>query len=270
MNTHNLTNTQRSFFIPSHWLDRELKIALIGLGGTGSAMLTELFQMSGILSKIGGKPFIVDAYDGDLVSESNILRQSFWAHDIGQNKAEVLINRFNQFGGIEWNAIPEFFNGDHCKNNKYDLIITAVDKASVRYEIGEALSKQNNNALWLDLGNDNHQANVLMGSASGYSDSTPLPSPFQLFGQQWLKASKNEVDTASCSTHEAIQKQTFGVNGMTARSAASMILFPLLRYGKIDHHGLFIDLHEADISKMPVDPLQWSIYGFHEDGSTIN
>ena len=266
----NLTipNTQRTFHIPNEMLNRKLKVAVIGLGGTGSAVLTELFQMNGLLTKIGGHGFHVDAYDADTVSEANIFRQSFWPYDLSKNKAEVLISRFNQFGGVSWNAIPEYFTGITAYSTSYDIIITAVDKASVRYEIGKALLDGQHHGLWLDIGNDNHRANVLLGSISkngGFSEpnENALPTPFQLFGEQWKSLSEVEVDSNSCSHVEAIEKQTFGVNSMAAKSAASMLLFPLLRFGKLEHHGLFIDLHEADISKMPVDPFQWSLYG-HE------
>ncbi|EPR7483984.1 TPA: PRTRC system ThiF family protein [Vibrio parahaemolyticus] len=267
MNNFDLTDTARSFYIPHKWTEQRIKVALVGLGGTGSAMLTELFQMGGILKNLGYAGLDVVAYDGDTVSQSNVFRQNFWEHDIGKNKAEVLINRFNQFGGINWKAVPEFFTSQSVINGDFDLLITAVDKASVRIEIGQALERSSKQGLWLDMGNDNHQANVLLGSLNKNGSGSPLrlPSPFELFGSQWAESAKTEVDTASCSTAEAIKKQTFGINGMTARSAASMLLFPLIRSGELRHHGLFIDLHQADISKMPVDPLQWSIYGYQEE-----
>lgn len=260
-----IANTERTFHIPSSWLEKKLTVVLLGLGGTGSSILTELFQLDGVLKKLGGQGLHVIAYDGDVVSESNLFRQAFWEFDLGLNKAEVLINRLNQFGGIEWEAKPKFCNSEILKGMDFDLLITAVDKASVRFEIGNALQGKDKFGLWLDMGNSEDQSNVILGSISGY-DSTgiPLPSPYQLFGAQWLEATKNEDDTPSCSTEMAIQRQTFGVNGMTARSASSMLLFPLLRTGKLKHHGLFIDIKMAEITKMNVDPLQWALYGYNK------
>lgn len=254
----------RTFYIPHQWVDRKIKIALIGLGGTGSAMLTELFQMSGLLQKLGHDGFDVVAYDGDTVSESNVFRQNFWQHDIGMNKAEVLINRFNQFGGLNWIAKDQYFDSDECRDNTFDLLITAVDKASVRNEIGRTLSTSQRFGLWLDLGNDKDCSNVLLGSQSPTNSKDRLPTPFELFGSQWAAVEQTEVVTDSCSHEQAIAKQTFGINGMTARSAASMLLFPLLRNGNLKHHGLFIDLATAEIRNMPVDPIQWTIYGYEE------
>ncbi|WP_024603889.1 MULTISPECIES: PRTRC system ThiF family protein [unclassified Pseudoalteromonas] len=259
--------TSRTFYIPQNLLDGTIKIALVGVGSTGSSMLTELFQLNGVLTKLGFDGLHVTAYDGDVVTPSNIYRQNFWAHDINLSKSEVSIKRLNQFGNVNWEYETRFFNQEDAKKCNFDILITAVDKASVRYEIGQALSELPNKGLWLDLGNDNHRSNVLLGSLNknGTGGVNRLPSPFELFGGQWLESSKNENDTPSCSTQEAIAKQTFGINGMTARSASSMLLFPLLKHGELKHHGLFIDLHDADISKMPVDPLQWSMYGYEEE-----
>ena len=264
MNDLNLSNTARTFYIPHLWVDRKIKIAIVGLGGTGSSILTEIFQMSGLLQKLGHDGFSVTAYDGDTVSESNVFRQNFWAHDIGLNKAEVLINRFNQFGGLNWKAVPEYFDADICGKGGYDLLITAVDKASVRLEIGRTLSTKKFSGLWLDLGNDKDRSNVLLGSLCPTNNKDRLPTPFELFGDNWAATALTEVDKDSCSHEEAVAKQTFGINGMTARSAASMLLFPLFRNGNLKHHGLFIDLATADIRNMPVDPLQWSLYGYEE------
>lgn len=266
MNNMISSSTSRSFYLPESMTSGVIKVLLIGLGGTGSAIVSDLFQLHGTLVAIGHDGLHVTAYDGDHVSQANIFRQQFWSHDINHNKAEVLINRLNQFGNTDWVAVPRYLEKEDLYNEKYDLVITAVDKASVRVLVGEALEYRKRMGLWLDLGNDNHQSNVLLGSQSSHGTGAAkrLPTPYELFGSQWREASINEVDVNSCSTLQAITKQTFGINSMTAKSAVSMILFPLLRNGELRHHGLFIDLHDADISKMPVDPLQWSLYGYNE------
>lgn len=265
MDIQSIPNTARTYYVPPHFIDKKLKVVIAGLGGTGSAMISELMQLNGILCGLGFKGLHVTAYDGDLVSESNVYRQNFWPYDIGRNKADVLISRINQFTGLNWDAVPDYLTTEELLDQNFDLLITAVDKAAVRYEFGKALNKSLTKALWLDLGNGNHQANVLLGSASKHNpDKNRLPSPFELYGSQWAEIATSEIDSSSCSTEEAIQRQTFGINGMTARSATSMLLFPLMRSGKLNHHGLFIDLHEAEITKLKVDPLQWSVYGYTE------
>lgn len=249
--------------IPDHWLTDVVDVTLVGLGGTGSAMLTQLFQLHGILKRLGGKGLRVTAIDGDEVSHSNVYRQNFWSHDIGKNKAEVLISRFNMFGEINWKAVPEFITGSNLHLLRCDLLITAVDKASVRYDIGVQLNKLQSQGLWLGLGNNDFNANVFIGSqAPSKTESFHVPSPFELFGTQWQSLTPTEDDTPSCSTEEAISKQTFGINNLTATSAASMLLFPLFRTGSIDFHGLYIDVRTGNISSVPVHPDQWAALGY--------
>ena len=48
--------------------------------------------------------------DGDMVSETNCVRQPFSWSDVGQNKAIVLINRINLFWGTHWRAEPMCFD----------------------------------------------------------------------------------------------------------------------------------------------------------------
>ena len=247
--------------MPLSWGEKAINITLIGCGGTGSAMLTELFQMNGILKALGGTGLNVTAIDGDEVSTSNVFRQNFWAHDVGLNKAEVLISRFNAFGGLNWKFSSEYIT-DTSSLPPADIIITCVDKASVRLDINKAINKRSrlsNDCYWLDLGNDNHTAQAYFGQAFSGKD---IPSPFDLFGSQWETISKTEHEVPSCSTEAAIAKQTFGINSMCAKSAASMLLFPFFRQGRLEHNGIFIDLHEATTTRMNVSPIEWGFYGW--------
>ncbi|WP_256385057.1 PRTRC system ThiF family protein [Photobacterium toruni] len=246
--------------MPISWGDKVINITLIGCGGTGSAMLTELFQMNGILKALGGKGIHVTAIDGDEVSTSNVFRQNFWAHDVGLNKAEVLISRFNMFGDLNWDFIPTYITESSLLPST-DIVITCVDKASVRLTINDVINSRMRylDGYWLDLGNDNHTAQAYFGKALSGKD---IPSPFDLFGSQWETISETEHEVPSCSTEEAIAKQTFGINSMCAKSAASMLLFPFFRQGRLEHNGIFIDLHEATTTRMNVDPIEWGFYGW--------
>ncbi|ENP8454906.1 PRTRC system ThiF family protein [Photobacterium damselae subsp. damselae] len=248
--------------LPLSFGEREIRITLIGCGGTGSALLGDIFQLSGILKALGGAGIHVTAIDGDEVSQSNVFRQSFWQHDIGLNKAEVLISRFNTFGGLNWSFKPHYVDETTSLGNT-DIIVTCVDKASVRTLIAKRIEasyfRNSDEVYWLDLGNDNHTAQVYFGKAKSGLD---IPSPADLFGSQWLEIAKTEHEVPSCSTEQAIAKQTYGINSMCAKSASSMLLFPFFRQGKLDHNGLFIDLHAATTTRMNVNPIEWGFYGW--------
>lgn len=255
-----------SLTIPNEWTQREINVTLIGCGGTGSLMLSELNNLSGIMIRLGGQGLNVTAFDGSFVSDANVYRQTFHAIDQGHNKAAVLINRLNQWQGTHWTAIPEHFDHTHSDIlSKTDLLITAVDLPSVRYAISCCIKSKstNSHAMWLDLGNGDTSGQVYLGRLNSHNTKENfIPSPAELFGSQWLELMKTEVDVHSCSSEEAISKQSFGINGMLARSASSMLLFPLLRNGSIDNNGLFIDLSTMTINPMPIDPIQWQIYGY--------
>lgn len=66
----------------------------------------------------------VSVFDDD-VNHNNVGRQSFWACDIGNNKAETLLNRFNVHGGLSWTAHKERVSKYHVEQlAKFDVLIT--------------------------------------------------------------------------------------------------------------------------------------------------
>jgi len=99
----------------------------------------------------------VTLYDGDTVSESNVGRQRFSALDVGQYKANVLINRINLFYGLSWQGIPADWSPEV---NLGDFAISATDSAAVRHAIADTADDLNTRSfgfsrqrLWLDFGN---------------------------------------------------------------------------------------------------------------------
>src|SRR6266567_3896056 len=80
-------------------LQREVRVLVVGCGGTGSAVLGGLPYLH--LSMLAqGHPYglSVTVMDGDNVSPANSVRQPFSRAEIGLNKAIVLVNRINLFG----------------------------------------------------------------------------------------------------------------------------------------------------------------------------
>ena len=77
----------------------------------------------------------VTLMDGDMVSETNCVRQPFSWSDVGQNKAIVLINRINLFWGTKWNAQPTCFDETTLQSNhdrSPDILIACVDTKAAR------------------------------------------------------------------------------------------------------------------------------------------
>ena len=85
---------------------RAVRVLVIGAGGTGSAIVLGLPYLDQAMRVWGHRHGLeVTLMDGDLVSETNCVRQPFSFSDVGQNKATVLINRINLFWATRWSAI---------------------------------------------------------------------------------------------------------------------------------------------------------------------
>ena len=111
------------------------KVGVAGLGGLGSNVLSHLIR-SGVTHFV--------AADFDVVSQSNLNRQFYFADQIGQKKTSALAEnlrkirpdielRFHDLRLTEQN-IPEIFKG--C-----DVVVEAFDKADAKTMLISALAK---------------------------------------------------------------------------------------------------------------------------------
>lgn len=255
------------FFIPQNMLNRPINILLIGAGGSGSQIATELFQMDALFRQVSNQEIYINLtlVDGDDVSIFNVGRQCFYLGDVGFNKADVLINRFNNFGGIQWKAVNEYCNPKTANFKNTDIVITAVDKASFRLALGKAFEQSGaySDLLWLDVGNGKNDGQVILGHAYQriQSNDIRLPNVYDLYSTALEQVDDSSEDTPSCSTEMALQKQDFGVNRAVSAQATQLI-WQLLRYAKLSHHGAFVDVANATVQPMKIDPQVWAVYGY--------
>lgn len=87
--------TDRYLLNPRH----PVTVFVIGAGGTGSQVITNLARMSMALQALGHPGLHVTVFDPDTVSQSNIGRQLFSETELGLNKAVSLVTRINRFFG---------------------------------------------------------------------------------------------------------------------------------------------------------------------------
>src|SRR3984893_5868982 len=119
-------------------LRRTVKVAVVGCGGTGSAVISGLPHLHQALLAYGHPSGLsVTAIDGDRISATNCVRQPFSASEIGLFKSVVLINRLNLFWGLDWEAVPHHVNANHDLRNDFDLVIGCVDSRAARAKIHE-------------------------------------------------------------------------------------------------------------------------------------
>jgi PRTRC genetic system ThiF family protein len=147
-----------------------IQLILVGCGGNGSHMASYLSGLYSVLSS-QGKNVDVAFVDPDTVASRNIPRQAFSSAEVGLNKAEQMALRYGAFRGMKITAYPETF--DHSRFSYYwntlTLIIGCTDNGLARQEIAKALECNREDRLpnvwWLDLGNDHHSGQILLGCA---------------------------------------------------------------------------------------------------------
>lgn len=243
----------RTHFIPEYLCNplHPISIDLVGCGGNGSIMLSCLASINQTLLALGKTGLYVTAYDDDTVEEPNLGRQLFTRADLGTNKADALVTRFNRAFGTAWESVPEKYKF----NPKTNIIITCTDNVKSRKYVATNFGKKNNeitadefrNYYWLDVGNTQTSGQAVLGSATikqpksaRFDTVEKLPCITELF----TLTKKDEKDSGpSCSLAEALEKQDLFINRCVATEAAD-ILWQLLKKGHVEIHGFFKNLEE--------------------------
>ena len=131
-------------------------------GGTGSAFASGLPYLHQAMRALGLQGLQVTLMDGDLISETNCVRQPFSRGEVGMHKSIVLASRLNQFWGLNWEAAPEYLT-DKSKLNA-DIVVGCVDTRNARKLIHNLVTGQDSFVrLWLDIGNDTDSGQFVLG-----------------------------------------------------------------------------------------------------------
>jgi PRTRC genetic system ThiF family protein len=235
-------------------------INLIGVGGTGSQVLTALARMNHALTELNHAGLFVRLWDDDVITEANLGRQLFAESELELYKSVALINRVNRFFGTNWKAETQKFEknglGKLKSNMKSEIYISCVDCVKSRFDIAEILNElkmdkshyRNQCKYWIDFGNSQFTGQVLLSSIGNikqpnsekYETVENLPFITEEFGEL-LKISEAEDDTPSCSLAEALEKQDLFINSTLAQMGCSL-LWNLFRNGLIEHRGFFLNL----------------------------
>lgn len=250
------------FMMPAHWLQQPIDVVLVGVGGTGSEMLDGLVRLHMALVKLDHPGLRVTVFDADEVSSANIGRQRFYPGDEGQNKSILSVHRINLFNGLDWRAVPRWFDPMERMSgwDRFDLLVTCVDKASTRADIGKAVAEHASyrHGLWLDTGNNHNTGQCILGTLG--RTAPKLPSVFDLYPELETMVDDNEP---SCSFEQAIQAQDLLINRVVA-DAATDLLWQLIRHGQITHHGAFVEVSPMRVTPLRIDPTVWASLGWRE------
>jgi len=152
-------------------LQREVRVLVVGCGGTGSAFVGGLPYLHQALVARGHPGGLhVTVLDGDTISPTNCVRQPFSRSEVGLNKAVVLVNRLNMFWGLRWEAVPAHLTpGIHISRGhsgddlRAHIVVGCVDTRAARATIRDAVANWSTVSYCLDLGNNADSGQFILG-----------------------------------------------------------------------------------------------------------
>ncbi len=247
-------------------LERQVRVLVVGCGGTGSAVVAGLPYLHQSLVARGHPGGLhVTVMDGDTISPTNCVRQPFAWSEIGLNKAIVLVNRLNLFWGLKWDAVPSHlkpgtyisrsYSGDDLRAH---IVVGCVDTRAARATIRDAVSNWSTVSYWLDLGNNSDSGQFILGeplNERNLRSRMRLRTAAELF-PEIVDPTLDDDGEPSCSAAAALERQEPFINSTLAQHALAL-LARLFRYGEISYHGGFINLSTGIGSRLPIDASLW-------------
>lgn len=241
----------------------KITINLVGCGGTGTHVLTNLAMMNYSLGKLGRQPLFVRVWDPDDITEHNVGRQMFSPADIGRNKAEVVVERVNRFYGTHWHHMDDRYSRDlESKGLGANFMISCVDSVESRKDIRRVFPKRTNLKrnirdryempyYWLDVGNGKSSGQIILGSFFGINQPGGGTHTLPTFLDEYKRV-KEDLTAPSCSMAEALNNQDLFINKLLATYATHMIWEFLINY-RIDYRGIYLNLANMKVSQIPIE-----------------
>ena len=230
-------------------------VNLIGAGGTGSQVLTCLARLDTALRGLGHPGLFVTLYDPDTVTEANIGRQLFGPSDLGQNKAQCLVTRINNFFGNDWKAQADIYPAvlkDTRRDNLANITITCTDNIKSRIDLWNLLRAlpqptyctYETPLYWMDFGNTQTTGQVVLGTVPK-KIKQPASKLYETVNS--LKVITRMVKYARVKETEALERQDLFINSTLAQLGCG-ILWKMFRNGVIEHNGLYLNLDTMKVN----------------------
>jgi len=242
--------------------EREVRIAVVGVGGTGSELLSHLTRLHNAQQARAFGGIHVTAFDPDTVSQANIVRQRYFTNDIGRSKAHTLIERINTTCALTWEAVSRKLTKTDLRTQSFDIVISCVDTRSARDDIRSMLDRTITSygnerppaRVWIDCGNTQHSGQVVLGTPGARLipkrvRRAIVPCVHELH-PEIVDRRLDILDPPSCSALEALAHQGLMVNAMTATIAVDL-LDELLTTGTVAQHARYFDLRKGTMAGRP-------------------
>lgn len=239
-----------------------VRVNLIGVGGTGSQVLTALARINYSLIALQHPGLMVRVFDDDKVEPANLGRQLFTTDEVGLYKSVALINRINRFFGTNWKAVTDLYNKETISGEPElamsAITISCVDTVPARFEIAAILKQigkssrhyRDTPTYWMDFGNSRETGQVILSTVTSvkqpaskrFHTVSTLPFATDEFKDLFSQSQQSD-DTPSCSLAEALTRQDLFINSALANMGASL-LWQAFREGMLFNRGLFLNLKD--------------------------
>ncbi len=215
--------------------NRPVKILIIGAGGTGGYVIPHLYR----IAFASNRPCRVIIADGDLVEEKNLIRQNFANCDIGENKAEVMAQRYSDVFGIETEYVPDYIENEkrlcellevpgrayYSREPKpIPILIGAVDNNRSRVMCNNVFNKLND-IIYIDSGNEEFAGQVVCGVKM---NGRVLSKPVAKIYPDILKDTEKFPSELSCAERSVSAPQTIAANVFASTAIVSMLYYLLI------------------------------------------
>src|ERR1035437_5830362 len=208
-------------------LQRQVRVLVVGCGGTGSAVVAGLPYLHQSLVAHGHPGGLhVTVVDGDTISPTNYIRQPFARSEIGLNKAIVLVNRLNLFWGVKWEAVPAHLHPGTFISRSYSgddlrahIVLGCVHTRAARATIRDAVGNRSTVSYWLDFGNNADSGQFILSEPLNERNRRSrlrLRSVAELFSEIADPNLDNDGEP-SCSAVESLERQEPFINSTLAQ-----------------------------------------------------
>lgn len=209
---------------------RKAKVCVVGVGGIGNPVVTQLTAM-GV-----GKLKIVDR---DIIEISNLHRQHLYTeNDIGRVKVEAAKERLEKINSsVEIEALPNSVTKYTAESivEGFDVVVDALDSIDARYALNDACIKLN--------------IPLIYAGALGMLGSICTIIPNKTACLRCIFPALAEDDMPTCSTEGVHPSILYLVGGIQVSEAVKIIMG---EKPTLENKLLYVDLNDLSLEKVSV------------------
>jgi adenylyltransferase/sulfurtransferase len=213
---------------------RNAKVCVVGAGGIGNPVITQLVAMG-----VGNLRIV----DRDVIEITNLHRQHLYTDDdIGRVKVEAAAERLRRINpGVQIEPVPTSVTKFTAESivKGFDIVIDALDSVDARYALNDACIK--------------HNVPLIYAGALGVTGSVSTILPNKSACLRCMFPELNEEEMPACSTEGVHPSILYLVAGIQVSEAVKLIM------GKeptLANKLLYVDLNELSFDRVQMSRQQ--------------